>query len=287
MIGSKLRAANNLFWHYVRNFKLIASPFQCLGLFRDSTPFGYRAQLRYGGRRFFARKEDMSAVHEVLLDDAYGFLAEYLKAIPNKPVVLDLGANIGCFSLRVFAERPDARIVAVEAAVDTHAILAENVALHKDLDWRAVHAGVWEADGVLHLDRGDRPVLNQVAATGEGEAIPALTLASIKRLASLERVDLIKMDIEGAENFVIPASIDDLDVDVLVVEIHRSLGDCLPACKVLRSRFQHALVHDVILSENPVYMLSHEPMVVPGMSSVDIVEHLKAFVPPAARRGVA
>lgn len=265
--------------HYIRNYAVLTSPIKSLGLFRDGTPWDYEAVLRYGSRRFVARKEDMNAVHEVLLDDAYGFVAGFLQGLPQRPVVLDLGANIGCFALRMFAIRPDARVVSVEAASDTCAVLQKNAAQNADLDWQALHAGVWESDGVLHLDRGERPVLNQVSSEGEGDPVPALTVASLKRKMNLGDMDLIKMDIEGAENAVIPACIDDLEATYVVVEMHRSLGDCTEACAMLQSRYPFALTHDVSGSENPVYLLSRHEVAAPGMSLVNMVSHVTTFVP--------
>ncbi|MBU4380448.1 MAG: FkbM family methyltransferase [Pseudodesulfovibrio sp.] len=221
----------------------------------------------------------MNAVHEVLLDDAYGFVAGFLKSLPRRPVVLDLGANIGCFALRIFSAHPDARVVSVEAASDTYAVLQKNIARNVDLDWQALHAGVWESDGVLHLDRGERPVLNQVSSDGDGDPVPALTVASLKRKMTLDSIDLIKMDIEGAENAVIPACIDDLEAKYLVVEMHRSLGDCTVACAMLQNRYPYALTHDASGSENPVYLISRHEVAAPGMSLVNMVSHLTAFGP--------
>ena len=45
----------------------------------------------------------------------------------SQGVLLDVGANVGLFSLWAAAQRPNLRVVAIEPAAPTHALLKRNL----------------------------------------------------------------------------------------------------------------------------------------------------------------
>jgi FkbM family methyltransferase len=111
--------------------------------------------------------------------------------------VLDLGANVGFASI-LFAERyPAAEIVAVEAAPDTFARLDANVAGLPSVC--ALHLAVGSDDPVyidLALPSAERQ------ASRRGVVVPSKTLARLLDDLGWDQVDLMKIDIEGAEHAV-------------------------------------------------------------------------------------
>ncbi|AVT32029.1 hypothetical protein C6361_24000 [Plantactinospora sp. BC1] len=70
---------------------------------------------------------------EVVLAEfaADGGYLHRMRPLPPRPVVLDIGAHIGLFSLDVLRRRPDARVIAVEPFGSSHAALLRNLALHR------------------------------------------------------------------------------------------------------------------------------------------------------------
>jgi FkbM family methyltransferase len=112
-------------------------------------------------------------------------------------VFVDVGANVGLWSLFVAAHCPHARIRAIEPEPGNVArlrfSLANNPALHIDILQSAVAAepgNVW-----LEFDPRDRGGTHTRGR--DGVKVPADTLANIVR--PLGRVDAMKMDIEGME----------------------------------------------------------------------------------------
>lgn len=59
---------------------------------------------------------DWEVVRELALACGYGRLLSHLRTLPGQPVVLDLGANIGIFSLVAAAAHEQARVIAYEPA---------------------------------------------------------------------------------------------------------------------------------------------------------------------------
>lgn len=285
IVTQKSKAIHNIARHLWRNRVVITNPLTCAPLFMERTVETYEAKLRFGPMRFAARKEDMNAVVEVLVDGGYDTMLPYLKSLPHPPVVLDCGANIGSFALRVLRERPDARIVSIEAAEDTYAILSGNQ-VGVPAKWDTIHAALWESDGNLVLSRSENSVMHTVrTATAEDRAtIPSRSLASIRRQFGLTSVDILKMDIEGAETTVIPAAPDEMQAGMVIIEIHKMLGDPTQCCEILSEIYPYAFVCPGHLHApefpNVVYYLYREKIDGAGMVAVDLMDHLRSVYDP-------
>jgi len=119
-------------------------------------------------------------------------------------IVLDCGANIGVFTRRSL-EQGAAKVIAIEPAPENIECLRRNFA--KEIaDGRVVvyPKGVWDKDHflTLHVDphnsAADSVVIHRDGGQ-EGEKVPLTTIDKLVPELGLERVDFIKMDIEGAE----------------------------------------------------------------------------------------
>lgn len=130
--------------------------------------------------------------------------ALFRREVKPGDVVLDLGANIGYFTL-LFAQRvgPSGAVVAFEPDPDNFALLKRNLAANGYRNVRAERRAVWDATGPLRLfrseeNRGDH------RSYESPEARPAITIDAVSIDAflgqDLPRVDFVKMDIQGAEH---------------------------------------------------------------------------------------
>lgn len=266
--------------HLLRCRRIILNPVSCARLFMDRTPMACAATLKFGPLRFRARKQDMNPVREVLVSGCYDFILPFLKGIRGKPRVLDFGANIGSFALKVLATRPDAQILSVEAARDTHALLADN-ARRSRADWTCIHAALWDRDGTLALQRSTSSERNTVgeAQPDAQEAVPALKYSSIFKRWPCSGAHIIKMDIEGAEATVIPEAAGEMDAELMIIELHKDVSDPRDCCRALAGIFPFAYVSREKpvdpRSPNIVYCLSKHALEVPGMQQVELLAHLE------------
>ena len=118
------------------------------------------------------------------------------------PVVVDVGANVGQFAAAIRTFVPGARIVSVEPDPQTHAKLAHNLEAMGRA--RSHQVAVGERREVLTLHRHHVSVMATLRPSDVEDYDPDLTVevdvVPIDELtADLERVDLLKIDVEGFE----------------------------------------------------------------------------------------
>jgi FkbM family methyltransferase len=126
---------------------------------------------------------------------------------PGK-VFVDAGANIGIYSVaasKLVAET--GRVLAFEPSAQSFPVLKKNIALNRLTNVRAFPVALAQESGTAWLHRGPNPTLNSLgkdpAWKQEGEEIVTETLDRALERAGIERVDVIKMDVQGAEELVI------------------------------------------------------------------------------------
>jgi FkbM family methyltransferase len=172
-----------------------------------------------------------------------------------------LGANIGSFALRLFFRCPEAHVVSVEAASDTFQILEANKHANATLCWEVLNNGVWRDDGPLTLMRRGLSVGHRVTEGAGGDVVQGISLDSLLSRLGWDRVDLIKMDIEGGEEAVIPSAMDALRrTSALIIEIHSDRIDPVPILSRLRSVYAFHWQLNDRKSSKPLYIMAHVPL---------------------------
>jgi FkbM family methyltransferase len=174
--------------------------------------------LRVGEWSLSARRGDGVVVYEQCGLDSY-------RADIAHPVrsVLDLGANVGLAALRFARRYPGARIVCVEADHVALALLARNLS-RNGVAAQILGAAVVGTAGRYAVDRADQPGANRVLPSASGE-VEGITLTTVLDRAGLEQVDLMKVDIEGAEREVLGSAADWSErVRALIMELHDGLA---------------------------------------------------------------
>ncbi|HOQ45190.1 MAG TPA: FkbM family methyltransferase [Bryobacteraceae bacterium] len=126
------------------------------------------------------------------------------RAVQPGDVVLDCGANVGVYTREALAAGAKL-VVAIEPAPENIECLRRNFAEEIRAGTVIVYPkGVWDKDDVLTLNvdptnpAADSFVMHPENAT-PGPQAPLTTIDKLVEELKLERVDYIKMDIEGAE----------------------------------------------------------------------------------------
>jgi FkbM family methyltransferase len=121
-------------------------------------------------------------------------------------VIVDAGANIGVETLRFRYFHPEARIVAIEPDSGNFAILSRNV--YSDSRTTVVNSGLWSHECRLRVIPGESAegfTVEEVAGDPQPNDVEAVSIASIMQRFGFGEIDILKMDIEGAEYQVFSA----------------------------------------------------------------------------------
>jgi FkbM family methyltransferase len=151
---------------------------------------------------------DKYIIADVLLDAQYNCLMGF----EGVRTILDIGANIGTTSVVLLNAYPEAHILALEPDPGNFAVLQKNMAPY-GARAVALRSALWHRPEGLSIDRGhfrDGGAWSfQVRSNnGSGHAeVEGVTLAQLMQRYQLETIDILKIDIEGAERFVFESSI--------------------------------------------------------------------------------
>lgn len=145
--------------------------------------------------------------------------------VENPLVIVDAGANIGASSIFFSRSYPHAKIFAIEPEKGNYDILTINTSSYANII--PLRAALWHKTQIKPImDRGTGPWGYSISAgpsTGRaiGQKVQAITVQELMKKHSLEYIDILKLDIEGAEKEVFENSVDWIDkVKVIIVELH-------------------------------------------------------------------
>lgn len=139
---------------------------------------------------------------EVLAEQKRDIYGKGEIAVRAGDVVLDCGADVGCFSRHALSLGAKL-VVAIEPGPDAVECLRRNLA-SEIASGRVILCakGVWDRDDCLFLSGsgvGRRVSEDSSDISGGLLKVPLTTIDKLARELHLERVDFVKMDIEGAE----------------------------------------------------------------------------------------
>jgi FkbM family methyltransferase len=175
-------------------------------------------QLSYQGGRFtfwVTNPSEVEVAKEMFVEEQYA-----IPELEAPRLIVDLGSNIGA-SIAFFRARfPDARIIGLEPDPSTFPRLqrfadqAPRVEVHP---WAIAS----ESGRLSFHQQPDSWASSLASARDENlPTVEAISLDDLRRRLQIERIDLLKLDVEGAEwqLFEHPASFD--ACNVLVGELH-------------------------------------------------------------------
>jgi FkbM family methyltransferase len=138
---------------------------------------------------------------------------QFLRSYIKKPgaVFVDIGANSGLYSLcAALHAGPGARIIAIEPASDVLARLTFNAAsalkagrIDPSVDLVTLNVAAGDRDGEARLSITDHDVLRSLVH-GTGEIVPVRRLDGLLSEHRVDRIDIMKIDVEGYEDRVLP-----------------------------------------------------------------------------------
>jgi FkbM family methyltransferase len=144
-------------------------------------------------------------------------------------VIVDCGANIGLVSVAFARAWPSAHIIALEPDQGNFDVLKLNCRGYPNI--HPICSALWSRGTRLVLTTPGAEFWSLQYAEGDTSTAPTvtgITIPSLMKVAGLTQIDLLKMDIEGAELDVFAHDCSWLEnVRLLLIEVHSSQGAVL------------------------------------------------------------
>jgi FkbM family methyltransferase len=156
-------------------------------------------------------------------------LREYaaIGPLPDNGLIIDCGANVGFSTVYFLSLAPHIHVIAVEPDPGNYSMLVRNTAGFRDR-CICIQAGIWSEAGGLQLvnapagDGREWAKGVKTAPPGEVADIQAVTIGMLLDQSTHDRIALLKMDIEGAEQAVFGKGAEQWlnRVDRIAIELH-------------------------------------------------------------------
>jgi FkbM family methyltransferase len=167
--------------------------------------------IRYQGAAFRFYHQTSATERGALLHPDYNIEElDFLRAhTPNGGVFVDVGANAGTYALPLARHvGPNGRVIAVEPHPVMVARLAFNQAASAANNVALIAAAAGDADGELMIETdrenyGASHVYPDASARSDAIRVPAMRLLRILQDQRLDKIDSLKIDVEGYEDRVL------------------------------------------------------------------------------------
>ncbi|WP_323757668.1 FkbM family methyltransferase [Roseivirga sp.] len=218
-VGSKVRRYRSL----IGNFK----NWREFLVFKSSKMPAFNFEMR-NGFHINVKRQMLPPFKESFFDNIYfdGFPQE--KKLTASPLVIDIGANVGFFSLNIFSKYPQAKVIAFEPMPFNYAQLLAYQQEYKDVNWLIENKAIADHSNGLTLYTSTVDGFSTMAGVFKEDSkaneinVVTTTLADVLKLNDIDKVDLLKLDCEGSE-YSILYHMDDMDlakISMMSIETH-------------------------------------------------------------------
>ncbi len=197
---------------------------------------------------------DVAVLRQVLLDDEYLPVA----GLRDVRLIVDCGANIGLSAYYLLHHYPAARLIAVEPDPENCALCRHNLAPFSDRT-TILQGAIWSENRRLRIVPSSRGLGSWALRVEgwDGGEVEGLTLVEILRRSGHHGpIDLLKMDIEGAEEEVFRDAPRWLDVTRnIAIELHGAAAEACLSRALASYSYEWRRAHELTL----VLDLRHVP----------------------------
>lgn len=171
---------------------------------------------------------DIPTYEQVFINQDYDFLVE-----TQPKVIVDAGANIGLASIYFANKYPGAKIIAIEPEQSNFELLKENIAPYPNII--PIQAALWNKNEEINLidpGLGKWGFMTEMKHPSGNlphnscHTVIAMTIDKIMEDYKLTKIDILKIDIEGAEREVFSDTSSWIEkIDSIIIELHERMKE--------------------------------------------------------------
>ncbi len=205
---------------------------------------------------------DFHVFTEVFIKNDYAILTQQYFGDEQPHFIIDVGANIGCATLYLRRFFPDAKYIAIEASKSNFEALERNISLNRCENVKAINNAFWVNNEILELGNSfrdgrewafsTRPLQEQLAEQKNNTTlVQGITLAQILADNQILEVDILKIDIEGGEKWILEDSatmqLIKEKVKILLMEVHEDVISMQIAQNIMKENGFNFVVEGAII----------------------------------------
>ena len=167
------------------------------------------------------RKPEFLAGYKWILDKNYGRayfkgyyepkLTKYIcESLDERSCFIDIGSHAGYFSLLAASIAKHGSVISFEPDKSNYSYLSNIKNLNHVSNWATVNAAVGDYNGELRFRTGDSSSTGFVAQDGD-VVVRQVSLDSYISLMNINKIDLIKIDVEGFAANVLKGSLETIN----------------------------------------------------------------------------
>jgi len=170
-------------------------------------------------------------------------------SLPDNPIIVDLGSNIGFTIIDYKLTYPNAQILGVEMDRDNYQLCIKNTSAYPNVT--VLNKAIWFENGTIQYnsnvnnDSYSATSLSSDKSTNDQLiGIESITIPDLLAMNNIKKVDFMKIDIEGAEVEIFKkGNLDWLNlVDSMHMEIHDRL-EVTPVTNILK-KYNYEVIPD-------------------------------------------
>lgn len=134
--------------------------------------------------------------------------------------IVDAGSNVG-FSALFFAQKfPQAKIYCIEPDPDNYSQLLKNTTNYENI--RTHQAALWPIDEMLNLNNNHQESASIRVERTNSANVEGISIPKLMQQYQIDKIDILKIDIEGAEKELFSNQPADWlsKVDIILIELH-------------------------------------------------------------------
>jgi FkbM family methyltransferase len=204
--------------------------------------------LRNGLKISHAQNDDADwLINEIFLEKTYSLEGFYKPK--ERDTILDIGSNIGIFTLYLLAQTPKCEIHCFEPARETRSRLKTNIEQNGFTEQVVIHPyAIFVRQGKMDLILGEQTTQHSLYERHDipqvaREQVQCMTLDEAVERSSANMIELVKLDVEGAELDILQGTLEKTwkKINRLVLEYHDKIKPCSSSTIVslLRSQGFH------------------------------------------------
>jgi len=214
------------YWNLIKNISNYHLHFMDkLGIIKDD-PLIFIAK---NNIKFEVPKRLHHEFKEIFMENAYSI--GLMKTIQKNATIIDIGANVGFFTMFAASQYPDCTIYSYEPIYSNFQQLVKNKELNNTKKIHCFHRAVCGHNGMIKINFNKTDSFTTAATiiSGNGDDntdsvdVSCMKLSDIFKENNIENCDLLKLDCEGAEYDILYNTPKEIlnKIDQIAIEVHR------------------------------------------------------------------